>query len=46
MSGSFNCEVCQTEIYAWSGLYAYFDWQAVETLPKPSRETPRSGRFR
>jgi hypothetical protein len=45
MTGSYSCEVCQTEIYAWSGPYAYLDWQAVETLPKPNRETPPSGRF-
>lgn len=44
VAGSFRCEVCQTEIYAWSGPYAYLDWQAVETIPKPSRETPPGGR--
>ena len=43
--GSFACEVCRTEIYAWSGHYAYLDWQAVETLPKPLRKTPPSGLF-
>jgi hypothetical protein len=32
-SGSFCCQVCQTEIYAWSGVYTYIDWQAVETMP-------------
>jgi hypothetical protein len=32
--GSFDCQVCQTEIYAWDGPYAYLDWQAVETMPK------------
>jgi hypothetical protein len=36
-TGHFKCEFCQTEIYAWSGPYAYLDWQAVET-----REPPRA----
>jgi hypothetical protein len=44
--GRFCCEVCQTEIYVWSGPYAYLDWRAVETLPKPRRETPPGGLFR
>jgi hypothetical protein len=26
-SGSFACEVCGTEIHAWSGNYDFFDWQ-------------------
>ena len=38
-SGSFRCVVCQTEIYALSGPYAYLDWQAVELF------LPKAGRF-
>ena len=44
IKGNFHCEVCQTEIYAWSGPYAYLDWQAVETIPKPSQRH-RAERF-
>ena len=42
-SGSFCCQVCQTEVYAWSGHYTYVRWQAIET--EPVRKTPRGGRF-
>ncbi len=31
IKGSFQCEVCQNEIYQWCGNYAYFDWQPFET---------------
>lgn len=36
-NGSFQCEVCQTQVYAWSGSYAYLDWRALETMPQPRR---------
>ena len=39
--GTFCCEVCRTEVYAWRGPYAYLDWQAVETLPPPSKMSRR-----
>lgn len=45
-TGNFRCEVCQTNIFTWSDRYVYLDWKAVETLPKPTRPTPPSGRFR
>jgi hypothetical protein len=34
-SGNFQCHVCSTDLYSWSGGYGYVDWQAVETLPRP-----------
>jgi hypothetical protein len=37
--GSFQCQVCQTEIYAWSGSYAYLDWEVIETMLKPRGST-------
>src|SRR3954465_672276 len=39
-NGNFQCEVCHTEIYAWTGAYTYIDWRAAETTPKPNRATP------
>ena len=41
--GSFECQVCQTEVYAWSGPYAYLDWEAVETISKYRQATPPGG---
>jgi len=38
-NGSFCCQVCQTELYAWSGHYTYIGWQAIETTPEPDRKT-------
>ena len=26
-SGSFSCEVCGTNVHAWSGNYDFFDWK-------------------
>lgn len=46
IAGSFRCEVCQTEIYAWSGPYAYLDWQAVETIPAGRRHRAAGAKSR
>ena len=36
--GSYACQVCRAEVFAWSGSYAYVDWHPVEiTLRHPSR---------
>ena len=45
-SDSFKCEICDTQVYAWSGSYAYVDWEAVETIPKPRRVARPNGKFR
>jgi predicted RNA-binding Zn-ribbon protein involved in translation (DUF1610 family) len=34
-TGSFNCEVCATEICAWSGNYDFFDWK-VDQVKSPA----------
>jgi predicted RNA-binding Zn-ribbon protein involved in translation (DUF1610 family) len=26
--GSFKCEDCKAEVYAWSGTYDFFGWKA------------------
>jgi hypothetical protein len=26
-SGSFNCQVCDIEVHAWSGPYDFFGWK-------------------
>ena len=26
-SGSFDCQVCGSEVHAWSGLYDFFGWK-------------------
>jgi len=26
-SGSFNCEVCDTQVHAWSGNHDFFGWK-------------------
>jgi hypothetical protein len=31
-SGSFNCEVCGVEVYAWSGNYDFFDWKVDQPV--------------
>jgi len=30
-SGSFNCQICGTEVHAWSGLHDFFDWKIDKT---------------
>ena len=30
-SGSFNCNVCDTEVHTWSGYNDFFDWEAIKT---------------
>ena len=30
-SGSFNCQICGTEVHAWSGLHDFFDWKIMKT---------------
>jgi hypothetical protein len=29
-SGRFDCQVCKTQVYAWSGGYNFFHWKAFE----------------
>jgi predicted RNA-binding Zn-ribbon protein involved in translation (DUF1610 family) len=26
-TGSFSCDVCASEVHAWSGQYDFFDWK-------------------
>jgi hypothetical protein len=37
-SGSFHCEVCGTQVHAWSGNYDFFGWK----VDKP--EAPAFGK--
>ena len=31
---SFNCSVCDTEVFAWSGYFDFFNWRVMkEKLP-------------
>jgi hypothetical protein len=27
LSGSFKCQICATEVHAWSGDHDFFDWK-------------------
>ena len=39
-SSSFKCQVCETEVHAWSAYYDFFDWKPVRA------RTPVFGRKR
>jgi hypothetical protein len=41
-SGRFDCEVCKTQVYAWSGRYNFFHWNAFE-MPKKSGQRSDGG---
>jgi hypothetical protein len=45
-SKSFECQVCRTEVHAWSGAYDLFDWKAVETLTGKRPEAPTNSQKR
>jgi hypothetical protein len=32
-SGSFACEVCGSEVHAWSGNHDFFDWKVGQSEP-------------
>lgn len=29
-TSSFKCSVCDTEVFAWSGYFDFFNWQVVK----------------
>ena len=39
-SQSFKCQVCRTEVHAWSGAYDFLDWKAVEAWTGKRPQTP------
>ena len=39
-AGSFQCVFCETEVYAWTSLYDFFDWKTVKSsLPVFGKKT-------